>query len=130
MIDSKELTHQLAASGHQESTEENPEFGKSPLPGLRPGSILGREENKREGAGRSPSLIKSSSLTRGAVKPITVIPRLATAGEGPGGVVADSCLMTSVFRTFINICRGQGRVQRSKERKEGRKTMTPSQTAV
>lgn len=40
---------------------------------------------------------------RGAVKPIPVIPRLAAAGEGPGGIVADGCRMTSVFRTFVNI---------------------------
>lgn len=45
----------------------------------------------------------SRNRVRGAVKTVPVIPRLATAGEGPGGIVADSCLMTSVFRTFINI---------------------------
>lgn len=72
----------------------------------------------RERAGKSLSLIRSSILTRGAVKPVPVVPRLAPAGEGPGGIVTDGCPMTSVFHTFVNICRGQGRTQKGEERKE------------
>lgn len=43
------------------------------------------------------------NCVRGAVKPVPMIPRLASAGEGPGSIVADGCPMTSVFRTFVNI---------------------------
>jgi hypothetical protein len=46
-----------------------------------------------------------------------MISRMATAGEGPGGIIAGSCRVTSVFRTFINICTGQQSAERE-ERKE------------
>lgn len=47
--------------------------------------------------------LQSRDGIRCAVKPVPVVPRLALAGEGPRGIVAGSCLVTSVFRTFINI---------------------------
>lgn len=63
-----------------------------------------------------------TNLTMCALKAVSEIPRLANAGEGARGIVAGSCRVTSVFRTFINICRGQ---EWGQERgKEGRHDLT------